>query len=294
MKRTEIKLSNIFSKNRIKTYFVAVVCSLALLETSCNNNDDDDNNNGNNGGTTSVTTQGTFNDNDRMFIDSAALSGRAEVELGQLAASKAEDNSVRTFGQRMVTEHTAANDQLLQIARNKNVTVPVILDPAHQALKERLSGYSGHQFDTAYMHSQVIDHTKAVNLFQAEVNNSTGDPEVRGYASNNLPILNTHLQTADSIYSILNGGSGTTSGTTSGATSGTTSATTSGTTSVTTSGTTSFTTSGASNGTTSATTSGTTSVTTSGTTSATNSGTTSGTTSSTTSGTSTGNNSSGY
>jgi putative membrane protein len=261
MKKTEIKLSKIFSENRVKVYFIAVVCSLTLLETSCNHNDDDNNNNNANGTASSVSSQGTFNNNDKSFIDSAAASGMAEVQLGQMAASKASNETVRSFGQRMVTDHTTANNQLLQIAKNKNVTTPTQLDPAHQALMNRLSSLSGLAFDTAYINSQVADHRKAVNLFQAEVNNSSGDPSVRGFASSNLPILNMHLQSAQSIQSNLNGTN--TSATTSGTTNGSTNGTTSGSSNGTTSGSTSGTTSGSSNGTTSGTTNGSTSSTTS-------------------------------
>jgi putative membrane protein len=241
MKRIEMKLSNFFSTN-IKSYMVAMGCALVLFQTSCDN--DDDNNGSNGTGTTSVSTQSTFNGNDRMFIDSATVSGMAEVQLGQLAANKASDNTVRSFGQQMVAEHTDANNQLMSIARNKNVTPPAQLDPAHQALATRLASYSGHQFDTAYMNSQVIDHRKAIILFQNEANNNGGDQTVRGYASSNLPNLNRHLQRADSIVNSINGVN--TGGTTSGTTSGTT-----GTTGSTTNGTTTGTTGSTSNGTTS-------------------------------------------
>jgi putative membrane protein len=285
MKRIEVKVSSFFSKNYIKSYVVALACSFTLFQTACHHHDDDNVNN-NNGSTTSVSTQGTFNSNDRTFIDSAALAGMAEVQLGQLALSKASDNSVRTFGQQMVTDHTNANNQLYQIAQSKNIAPPTQLDAKHEALKTRLSGYSGHQFDTAYINSQVIDHRKTISLFQREVNNSSGDPAVRGYASSNLPVLNTHYQKALAIQTTIGGGS--TSGTTNGTTNGTTSSTTSGSTSGTTSGTTNSTTSGSTSGTTSgttgSTTSGSTSGTTSGTTSSTTSGTTMGTTSSTTGG----------
>ncbi len=49
---------------------------------------------------------------DSMFVKKAAQGGLAEVELGQLATQKAANEEVKKFGQRMVDDHSKANDQL--------------------------------------------------------------------------------------------------------------------------------------------------------------------------------------
>jgi putative membrane protein len=234
MKRIEIKLSNFFSRN-IKSYKVVMGCALMLFQISCNNTDDSVDCNGNNNGkvcnstptvsASTVSTQGTFNAIDRVFIDSAAASGMAEVTLGQLAANSAFNNSVRAFGQQMVNEHTDANNQLMSIASRNNIMPPAQIDPAHRALIIRLTTYTGYQFDTAYLNSQVMDHMKAINLFQGESNNIGGDPAVRGFANSNLPNLNRHQYVADSLLNTLNtgavpGAGGNTNGSTRGTTSG--------------------------------------------------------------------------
>ena len=52
---------------------------------------------------------------DRKFVEDAAKGGMAEVQLGQLAAQKAQSDDVKKFGQRMVDDHGKANDKLKQI-----------------------------------------------------------------------------------------------------------------------------------------------------------------------------------
>src|SRR4051812_25110365 len=77
-------------------------------------------------GTTSTTSTGAnggtisaLNADDKAFVMKAAIGGRTEVAGGQIAASKATNPDVKTFGQRMVTDHSKANDELGQLATVK-------------------------------------------------------------------------------------------------------------------------------------------------------------------------------
>ncbi len=49
---------------------------------------------------------------DAVFAAKAASGGMAEVKLGQLAAEKGTSPAVKQFGQKMVDDHSKANDQL--------------------------------------------------------------------------------------------------------------------------------------------------------------------------------------
>lgn len=49
---------------------------------------------------------------DHNWVTKAAQGGLAEVELGKLAVSRASSDAVRQFGQRMLDDHTRANDEL--------------------------------------------------------------------------------------------------------------------------------------------------------------------------------------
>src|SRR5947208_1186951 len=61
---------------------------------------------------------------DTKFMKEAAEGGMAEVALGQLAVEKASSTDVKKFGQRMVDDHGKANDELKQLASQKNVKLP--------------------------------------------------------------------------------------------------------------------------------------------------------------------------
>jgi putative membrane protein len=131
-----------------------------------------------------------------MFVTKAAQGGLAEVELGKLASDKASNEQVKQFGQKMVDDHGKANDQLKSLAQTKNIMLPTDLSPKDKALRDRLAKLSGPAFDRAYMRAMVTDHTKDVNEFRME-SKSGADPDVKSWASNTLPTLETHLKMAE-------------------------------------------------------------------------------------------------
>jgi len=144
---------------------------------------------------------------DQTFMIKAAQGGMAEVELGNLAKSNAQSDAVKQFGQRMVDDHTKANDELKSIAAQKNVTLPTSLDAKDQATKDKLSSLHGAAFDKAYMSDMVKDHRKDISEFQKEADNGK-DPDVKAFAGKTLPILQEHLRLAEKTDSqVRSGGS---------------------------------------------------------------------------------------
>ncbi|MBV8892070.1 MAG: DUF4142 domain-containing protein [Acidobacteria bacterium] len=135
---------------------------------------------------------------DRHFIRKAGEGGLAEVELGKLATEKAHSEDVKKFGQRMVDDHSKANDQLKQLAESKGVSLPTQLDAKDKATMDRLGKLKGEQFDRAYMNDMVQDHAKDVSEFKKE-STTAKDPEIKSFASQTLPTLEDHLKEARGI-----------------------------------------------------------------------------------------------
>jgi len=147
---------------------------------------------------------------DRQFVMEAAQGGMAEVELGQLATQKASSDAVKQFGQRMVTDHGKANDELKTLAQSKSITLPTDIGK-HKATKDKLEKLSGAAFDRAYMQEMLNDHRKDVSDFRKE-SQSGKDPDVKAWAAKTLPTLEEHLQMAQSASRGAVGTSGTKSG----------------------------------------------------------------------------------
>ncbi|MDQ3062440.1 MAG: DUF4142 domain-containing protein [Acidobacteriota bacterium] len=126
------------------------------------------------------------------FMTEAAKGGMAEIELSKLATTKAQNAEVKKYAQQMIQDHTNASAELKQLAGKKNVTLPTELDAEHKAIKDKLSGLSGAEFDKAYVNAMVTDHEKTVNLFKTQADVGT-DAETRAFAAKTLPKLQGHL-----------------------------------------------------------------------------------------------------
>ncbi len=67
---------------------------------------------------------GAVSSEDTQFVQKAAASGRMEMAHGKMAAEKASNAEVKAFGNTLVKDHTAANQELMAIAKRKNITIP--------------------------------------------------------------------------------------------------------------------------------------------------------------------------
>jgi putative membrane protein len=135
---------------------------------------------------------------DKTFVKDAAEGGLTEIQLGKLAQEKASSDAVKQFGQRMVDDHTKANEQLKRIAAEANITVPDSIDSKRQARIDKLSALIGTQFDQAFIKDQLKDHEEDVRKFQAEAENGS-NAQIKSFASSTLPTLKEHLNMAKDL-----------------------------------------------------------------------------------------------
>ncbi|ABF40072.1 outer membrane protein [Candidatus Koribacter versatilis Ellin345] len=141
---------------------------------------------------------------DHAFVMKAAQGGLAEVQLGQLAAQKASNPDVKAFGQKMVDDHTKANDQLKDIASKNNIAIPTEMSTKDKGEYDRFSKLSGDAFDKAYISHMVVDHKKDIAEFKKEAN-SGKDDAVKNFTQQTLPTLQDHLKTAQEANSKVKG-----------------------------------------------------------------------------------------
>ncbi len=120
---------------------------------------------------------------DKTFMKKAAKGGMMEVAMGNLAEQNSQSDDVKSFGKRMVTDHSKANDELKSIAQQKGVTLP-----NHEPSLKWSS-------DKTYMNMMVKDHEKDLAEFQEEAKTGS-DPELKKFAEDTAKVVQEHLDLA--------------------------------------------------------------------------------------------------
>lgn len=136
---------------------------------------------------------------DRKFIDQAAEGGMFEVQVAQLAASKANDPQVKSFADMLVDQHTAANNELLKIATAKGVELPPT--PRHGQRREidKLGKRNGADFDEHFVREVGVKaHEKDIRMFE-KAGKDVKDPELKAFIDKTLPTLRDHLAAAEKL-----------------------------------------------------------------------------------------------
>jgi len=136
----------------------------------------------------------------QSFVSQAAVIGKAEIELGQIALKNTQDANVRTYAQRMVADHSAADKKLQAIAAKQNLQLPQSLDAEHESLKAKLQGLKGEDFDRAYVKAMANGHDKAVALFESASQQPQMPDDLKQFAASTLPTLEQHKEMAHSLH----------------------------------------------------------------------------------------------
>jgi putative membrane protein len=132
---------------------------------------------------------------DSKFMTRAASDGMAEVAMGRLALEKSSEAGVKQLAQRIVDDHTKANEKLQAMALAKQVALPAAPGDEAQRSASAMKALDAKKFDKAWAAAMVKDHQKAIALFSAAAGR-TQDPEVRAFTRATLPTLKTHLELA--------------------------------------------------------------------------------------------------
>jgi putative membrane protein len=142
------------------------------------------------------------------FVESMAKAAMAEVVLGRLAVQRASDAEVKSFGQTMIDEHSAAHEELLLLGEQLNVLVPKAPDEAARGFAERLSSLRDADFDREYINAMVQRHTEAAAKLKPHAQPGDGgtpvgtsgrrahEQAIAQWAAKALPAVQKHLERA--------------------------------------------------------------------------------------------------
>jgi putative membrane protein len=160
-----------------------------------------------------------------QFLNQAMEMNTAEVQLGKMAATKAQDSRVRNFAEMMVKDHNQALDKIRTLwddrskATGNHSRRNDQINAEHKRVSQRLNKLSGADFDREYMTIMVREHRAALRAFELQShahgygrNSNTSanvnymkDTDTAAFASEMLPTIRQHLQRAEEIQKEMRG-----------------------------------------------------------------------------------------
>lgn len=191
----------------MKNLFYTAMLALAVMASQgCSNGSKDAKENADSLNTVKDTTSNVtetggiaVDEMDAKFATTAANGGMAEVELGKLALQKSANAQVKDFATMMVNDHGKANEELMAIAKTKNITLPIDMDEEHKKKADDLNKKTGNDFDKDYVAAMVDGHKKTLKLMQDQAKDGK-DAELRAFAAKTAPIVQTHLDMINKIH----------------------------------------------------------------------------------------------
>ena len=136
-------------------------------------------------------------DSPREFLNHALQGDNSEIMLGNLATDKARDPAVREFGRTLVSDHSKARGEVLDVGRRLGLRPTREVAPEARDERDRLRGMGGRAFDREFVRYMVDDHRKDIHDFRDEAREHHG--AVSDLAQRQLPTLEKHLNIATSL-----------------------------------------------------------------------------------------------
>jgi predicted outer membrane protein len=117
-----------------------------------------------------------------------------------VAESRAENDAVEDFAERMISEHGSMYEEWEELAQKIDMETDIDLEQAQEPTVERLRNLSGTAFDQAYMAEMIRLHEQDLAAFQ-RMGTSARSPEVRQLATSGVSTIQEHLTLARQVGS---------------------------------------------------------------------------------------------
>lgn len=172
-------------------FILAIVVANILFFTSCTSNKKED--------TKEIAedrNEEKFDDNDKendaQFLVNAAEINLEEIQLGKLAQQNGMTSHVKELGKMMEDAHTKSLNDLMILAKSKNITIPNAATNDAKDAYDKMNKKTGKDFDKAYADMMVDGHKDAIETFE-KASEDSKDADIKNWASTSLPNLRTHL-----------------------------------------------------------------------------------------------------
>jgi putative membrane protein len=139
-----------------------------------------------------------------------------DINYAKLALSKAKDKQVKDFAQQMITDHSAVQQAVRDLAAKLDVTpadseTDNSLKKQAEQITQKLQGLKGKAFEKAYIDNEVAYHKAVINATKTVLVPSAQNVELKSALQGAEPLFEGHLQHAEGLQSAFQGSAKTTS-----------------------------------------------------------------------------------
>lgn len=135
---------------------------------------------------------------DAEFVYEVVASNYGELKLAELANQRSRTASVKKIAEALVTDHTAALNELKTLAQAKAISVPVQETDAAKRKLEDIADESGEDFDEEWVSEMLEFHEKSIDGFEKRLED-TDDAELKSFITKTLPLLKKHRDSLKAI-----------------------------------------------------------------------------------------------
>jgi len=147
---------------------------------------------------------------DPQIVGAVDTANQIDINYAELAMSKAKDKQVKDFAQQMITDHSAVQKSVRDLAAKLNVfpedsqTSNSLKKQAQQTML-KLNRLKGKEFDKAYIDNEVAYHQRVINATKTVLIPNARNAELKKALQGAQPLFEGHLQHAQQVQSAIEG-----------------------------------------------------------------------------------------
>jgi putative membrane protein len=146
--------------------------------------------------TVGIASAASLSSADKQFLINTAKVDMIEAHQGQMAEDQAARSDVKDFGKTLVDDHTKSYEELTALASKLGVSIPTGINSSKEHDIAPLEHLKGASFDRAFTRDEVAAHRRVLAEFKREAEHGQ-DPDVKAFASQQIPVLEKHLHLAE-------------------------------------------------------------------------------------------------
>ncbi len=133
---------------------------------------------------------------------------KIDISAGKIALDRSQNNQVREFAQRMVTDHQSVLDSAVKLVTRLGVS-PKNNDLVHALAKQssehevKLKSLTGKEFDRLYIDHEVAYHEAVIEVVKTQLIPGANNQDLKDTLVSVLPAFDAHLAHCKNIQASL-------------------------------------------------------------------------------------------